>query len=448
VDYFHYAGGIYHAEEVSLDRLAREIGTPFYCYSQATLTRHYKVFSDAFPDAKICYAVKANGNLAVLKTLAKLGSGADVVSEGEIRLALAAGIKPADIVFSGVGKTRGEMGFALDKDIFQFNVESEPELQLLSEVAQSKNKKARIAIRINPNVDPKTHAKISTGHGETKFGVAMDDALPLYRTAAKLPGIEVQGVSVHIGSQLTTLEPFAAAFARVRKFVEELRAEKIAITTVDLGGGLGIPYGEDAPPLPEEYAKIVKREMKDIDAQLIFEPGRVLAGNAGILVTKVIYVKQNGGRTFVVVDAAMNDLIRPALYGAYHEIVPVILPPPGVSIPSPGGRGLGRGHKGQDSAHNAPLPASPLRGEEKVDIVGPVCETSDIFAEQRMMPLPQVGDLLVIRSAGAYGASMASNYNARLKAPEVMVSGKQYAVVRPRQTYDELLKGDKLPSWI
>jgi diaminopimelate decarboxylase len=417
MDYFHYANGVYHAEDVPLDRLAREVGTPFYCYSQATLVRHYTVFSGYFPGAKICYAVKANGNLAVLKTLAKLGSGADVVSEGEIRLALAAGIKPENIVFSGVGKTREEMGFALDKDIFQFNVESEPELRLLSDVAKAKNKNARIAIRVNPDVDPKTHAKISTGHGETKFGVSMEEALPLYRTATKLGNIEVQGVSVHIGSQLMALEPFAAAFSRVRKFVDELYAERIDIKTVDLGGGLGIPYGEGAPPLPEEYAKIVQREMQGLSAQLIFEPGRVLAGNAGILVTEVMYVKQSGDRTFVIVDAAMNDLIRPALYGAYHDIVPVAHPPKGAKA-------------------------------KKVDVVGPVCETGDIFAEQRALPVPQSGDLLAIRSAGAYGASMASNYNARLLVPEVMVGGKQYAVIRARQTYDELLKRDKLPSWI
>ncbi len=417
MDYFHYAHGIYHAEDVPLDRIAREVGTPFYCYSQATLIRHYTVFSGYFPGAKVCYAVKANGNLAVLKTLAKLGSGADVVSEGEIRLALAAGMKPENIVFSGVGKTREEMGFALDKDIFQFNVESEPELRLLSEVAGAKNKKARIAIRINPDVDPKTHAKISTGHGETKFGVTMEAALPLYRAAAKLPHIDVQGVSVHIGSQLTELEPFAAAFARVRKFVEELTAAKITIKTVDLGGGLGIPYDGNTPPLPEAYAKIVQKEMKGLDAQLMFEPGRVLAGNAGILVTEVIYVKQSGGRTYVIVDAAMNDLIRPALYDAYHDIVPVAHPPAG---------------------------AKP----KKVDVVGPVCETGDIFAVQRALPVPQAGDLLAIRSAGAYGASMASNYNARLLVPEVMVSGKQHAVIRARQTYDDLVKRDKLPSWI
>lgn len=415
MDYFHYKGGVYHAEDVPLDALAREVGTPFYCYSTATLKRHYQVFSGHFPGAKICYAVKANDNLAVVKTLAALGSGADVVSGGEIRIVLAAGVAPQDIVFSGVGKTREEMAFALDKDIFQFNVESEPELMLLNEVALAKRKKARIAIRVNPDVDPKTHAKIATGHGDTKFGVAMEDALPLYRKAAGLPGIEVQGVSVHIGSQLTSLEPFAAAFARVRAFIGELRDAGIALKAVDLGGGLGIPYGRDEPPMPEAYADIVKRETKDLGCQLIFEPGRVLAGNAGILVTRVIYVKQSGKRTFVIVDAGMNDLLRPALYDAYHDIVPV-----------------------------TETAAAPVA----VDVVGPVCETSDIFAQGRTLPLPKAGDLLALRSAGAYGASMASTYNARPLVPEVLVNGGKHAVVRPRQTYEELLGCHRLPDWL
>lgn len=415
MDYFHYKNGIYHAEEVSLPALAKEIGTPFYCYSSATLARHYEVFSGHFPGAKICYAVKANGNLAVLKTLAKLGSGADVVSEGEIRLALTAGVAPADIVFSGVGKTKAEMAFALDKDIFQFNVESEPELELLSEIAKTKNKKARVAVRINPDVDPGTHAKIATGHGETKFGVGMEEALPLYKKAMTLPGIEVQGVSVHIGSQLTSLDPFAAAFAHVALFVRELKGQGIGIKTVDLGGGLGIPYGENQPPLPRAYADIVAKEMHGLEAQLIFEPGRVLVGNAGILVTRVLYIKENAGRIFVVTDAGMNDLMRPALYDAHHEIVPV-------------------------AESKAALVA--------VDIVGPVCETSDIFARQRKMPLLKAGDLLAIRSAGAYGVSMASNYNARPLVTEVMVNGKDWAVVRPRQSYEEMLGVNRLPKWL
>jgi diaminopimelate decarboxylase len=418
MDYFSYKAGKYFAEDVSLETIAEKVGTPFYCYSTATLERHYKVFSGHFRDigAKVCYAVKANSNLAILNTLAKLGCGADVVSEGEIRLALAAGIKPSDIVFSGVGKTDTEMAYALEQNIFQFNVESAPEVELLNQVAVSKGKKANIAIRVNPDVDPKTHAKISTGMKETKFGVAIAHALPLYKLAAKLPGINVQGVSVHIGSQLTQLEPFQQAFARVRMFVEELRKEGFTISTLDLGGGLGIPYGEDEPPLPDSYAEIAKQETKGIGCQLVFEPGRVLVGNAGILVSRVIYVKKSETRTFVIVDAAMNDLIRPSLYDAYHHIIPVTEAAAGVK-------------------------------QEPLDIVGPVCETGDIFAEQRMLQPPKAGDLLVFRSAGAYGASMSSTYNARPLVAEVMVKGSQYAVVRKRQTYDELLSRDTIPQW-
>ena len=415
MDHFQYKNGVYHAEDVSLTALAESTGTPFYCYSSATLTRHYKVFSENFPQAKVCFAVKTNGSLAVLKTLAKLGAGADVVSEGEIRLARAAGMAACDIVFSGVGKTAAEMAYALDQDIFQFNVESEPELQLLNEVAKGKNKKARIAIRVNPDVDPKTHAKISTGQKETKFGIDMAQAMAAYRTARGLSHLDVQGVSMHIGSQLTRIEPFAQAFARVKHFVGELRADGFTIKTVDLGGGLGIPYGLDAPPSPEEYAKTVKAELGDLGCQLVFEPGRMMAGNAGILVTRVIYVKKSTHRIFVIVDAGMNDLIRPAMYDAYHEILPVN---------QPAGEGV------------------------PVDVVGPVCETSDIFAEQRLLPLPKAGDLLVLRSAGAYGASMACNYNARLLPAEVMVNGAKHAVVRARQTYDDLLKRDALPNWL
>ncbi|MDE3061287.1 MAG: diaminopimelate decarboxylase [Pseudomonadota bacterium] len=416
MDHFHYKNGIYHAEDVALDALAQDIGTPFYCYSTATLTRHYQVFSSHFPDAKICYAVKANGNLAVVKTLANLGSGADVVSEGEIRLALAAGIKPQDIVFSGVGKTASEMAYALNQNIFQFNVESIPELHLLSEMALAAGVKAQIAVRVNPDVDPKTHAKIATGHKESKFGIGMGQAMEVYRLAAGLKGIEIQGVSVHIGSQLTHLEPFAQAFARMRSFVGELRAAGFPINTLDLGGGLGIPYGNEEPPLPEAYAEIVRRETDGLNCRLIFEPGRVLVGNAGILVTRVIYVKQSEGRFFVIVDAGMNDLIRPALYEAYHDIVPII--------------------------------ATGEGSTELVDVVGPVCETGDIFAEQRLLKLPKAGDLLAFRTAGAYGAAMASTYNARPLIAEIMVNGAQYAVIRPRQSYDELLRRDRLPEWL
>ncbi len=419
MDFFAYKQGEYHAEDVALTKLAADVGTPFYCYSTATLERHYKVFSGHFADvgAKVCFAVKANSNVGVLATLARLGCGADVVSEGEIRLALAAGIKPKDIVFSGVGKTPGEMAYALSQDIFQFNVESEPELEILNGVAVSMGKRARIAVRVNPDVDPKTHAKISTGQKESKFGVSMKSAMRVYQFAAGLPGIDVQGVSVHIGSQLTSLTPFAQAFARVRDFVAELRAAGIAISTLDLGGGLGIPYDgqEEAPPLPDEYSKIVKQETKGMDCQLVFEPGRVLVGNAGILVTRVIYVKRSEGRTFVIVDAAMNDLIRPTLYDAHHDILPV--------------------------RENADA-------QELVDVVGPVCETGDYFAEQRMMAVPKAGDLLVLRSAGAYGAVMSSTYNARPLVAEIMVKGSEHSVVRPRQTYEEIVGRDRIPAWL
>ena len=418
MDYFNYKNGVYHAEDVSLPELAAQVGTPFYCYSTATLTRHYKVFSEHFKDgnAKVCFAVKANGNVAVLATLAKLGCGADVVSEGEIRIAIAAGIKPADIVFSGVGKTASEMAYALKLGIFQFNVESEPELELLNQTALACDAKAKVAVRVNPDVDPKTHAKISTGQKESKFGIPMNQALPLYKLATSLPGIIVQGVSVHIGSQLTKLQPFSQAFARVAAFVEELRAAGIAIKTLDLGGGLGIPYGLEEPPLPDAYAEIAKAETQHLGCQLMFEPGRMLVGNAGILVTRVTYVKKSGSRIFVIVDAAMNDLIRPTLYNAHHDIVPVV--------------------------------ADAQAPTELVDVVGPVCETGDIFAEQRLLKVPKAGDLLAFRSAGAYGASMSSTYNARPLVAEVLVNGGQHAIIRPRQTYEELIGRDRLPKWL
>ena len=419
MDHFSYKNGAYYAEDLAITDIAKAVGTPFYCYSSATLEHHYKVFSGAFSDvdAQICFAVKSNDNLAVLATFAKLGAWADVVSGGEIRKVRKAGIKAENIVFSGVGKTAEEMSFALEEGVFQFNVESEPELLLLNEIALSKGKIARIAIRVNPDVDPKTHAKISTGQKESKFGISMGHALPVYRLANSLAGIDVQGVSVHIGSQLTTLEPFAQAFARVHDFVNELRAEDIKITTLDLGGGLGIPYGKEQPPLPEFYAEIVKRETGDLGVKLLFEPGRLLVGNAGILVSKVLYVKRGENRIFVIADAAMNDLIRPTLYDAYHEIIPII-----------------------PSAGDAPT--------ELVDVVGPVCETGDIFAEQRLLKLPKADDLIAFRSAGAYGAVMAGTYNARPLVPEVMVKGDKFSVIRPRQTYDELIERDKLPEWL
>ncbi len=424
MDHFHYKNGELHAEEVALAAIAAQVGTPFYCYSSATLARHYQVFADAFSgmNAKICYAVKANGNLAVIRTLAKLGCGADVVSEGEIRLALAAGVKPDDIVFSGVAKTADEMRYALTQKIFQFNVESAPELELLNDVAKSLGTKAPIALRVNPDVVPLTHSKISTGQKESKFGVPIEQAAGLYARARALAYIRVQGVSVHIGSQLVNLAPFAAAFDRVAAFVRELRAQGVTIDTLDLGGGLGVPYGHQAPPpLPEEYARIVKDKTQGLDCRLVFEPGRLIAANAGVLVTQVIYVKENiheagDTRRFIILDAGMNDLLRPALYGAHHDIVPV--------------------------KQNADAPS------ELADVVGPVCETSDIFATQRLLRIPNAGDLMAFRSAGAYGAAMASTYNARPLVAEVMVKGAEFAVVRPRQTYEEILGQYRLPGWL
>lgn len=419
MDYFHYKNGQYHAEDVSITALAEAVGTPFYCYSTATLLRHYQVFAESLKalTPKICYAMKANDSLAVVATLARAGAGVDVVSQGEIMLALRAGVAAKDIVFSGVGKTAEEMAYALRAGIFQFNVESEPELLLLNEVALSLGARAPIAIRVNPDVEAGTHAKISTGQKESKFGIAMTESLPVYRLAASLPGIAVQGVSVHIGSQLTSLAPFAEAFARVRGFVELLRVQGIPITTVDLGGGLGVPYNEEMPPAPRDYAETVRAAMQGLGVQLVFEPGRLLVGNAGILVTRVIYVKRTPARNFVIVDAGMNDLIRPTLYDAYHEIIPVAEPATGAA-------------------------------REAVDVVGPVCETGDIFASNRSLHLPAAGDLLALRTAGAYGAVMACTYNARPLLAEVMVNGAQHALIRPRQTYEEMLASGRLPEWL
>lgn len=419
MDHFDYVNGVLHGEDVSLLDIADRVGTPFYCYSSSTLRRHYRVFRDALAERNplICFAVKSCNTLAVVKTLASEGSGADVVSGGEVRIALAAGVSPEKIVFSGVGKTREEMAYALSQNIYQFNVESEAEVDALSEVAVAQKSVARIAIRVNPDVIPGTHAKISTGNKETKFGVPISAAHELYARAMKLPGIEVQGVSVHIGSQLTDLDPFAGAFARVVQLVHELRAEGVPIITLDLGGGLGIPYGNiEPPPLPVTYGEVVKKATEGLDCKLIFEPGRLLVGNAGVLVTRVLYLKRSEGRVFVIVDAGMNDLMRPAMYDAHHDIVPVLQ-----------GTGTGR---------------------QLVDVVGPVCETSDIFCKDRQLSLPRTGELLAFRSAGAYGSSMASTYNARPLLPEVMVNGKDMAVIRQRQTYEDLLSRDKIPSWL
>ncbi len=411
-----------HAEDVDLREIARQVSTPFYCYSSATLTRHYQVFADAFAgtDALVCFAMKANSNQAVLRTFANLGAGMDVVSEGELRRARAAGVPGSRITFSGVGKTAREIAYALDENIFCFNVESEPELDAISKIASGKGVKARISIRVNPDVDARTHQKISTGRSENKFGIPITRARDVYRDAAALPGIEVAGVDMHIGSQITDLTPFDDAFALLSELVSILRTDGHHIHHVDLGGGLGIPYRENEDPdsyHPRRYAEIVKKNTHNLGCKLIFEPGRLLVGNAGILVTSVVYVKSGDGRTFVIVDAAMNDLIRPTLYDAHHDIKPVTFP--------------ARGFR-------------PVT----VDVVGPVCETGDYLALGRLMPPSQTGDLLAVMSAGAYGAVQAGTYNSRLLIPEIMVNGDQWANIRPRSSYEDLLSLDKIPSWL
>jgi diaminopimelate decarboxylase len=416
---FAYRGGALFAEDVAVTDLAETVGTPFYCYSADMLRRNYTDFAGAFTglDATVCYAVKANSNQAVIALFASLGAGADVVSEGELRRALVAGVPAGKIVFSGVGKTRAEMTMALEADCGQFNIESEPELAVLSEVASALGKTATIVLRVNPDVDADTHHKISTGRAGDKFGIELDRIRDVYAAAAKLSGVNPAGLAVHIGSQLTRLDPFRDAFERIAALVRDLRADGLNVDRVDLGGGLGIVYRDEIPPVPTEYAEIVRDVFGDLDVALTFEPGRRLTGEAGILVTRVIYVKESGGRQFAVVDAAMNDLIRPTLYEAWHDIDPVKQP-------------------GAD-AEIAP-----------VDIVGPVCETGDVLAVQRDMPPLAPEDLLAVRSAGAYGAVMSSTYNSRLLIPETMVNGAQFAVIRPRHDYDTLIGQDVVPGWI
>ncbi len=421
MNHFGYIDGVLHAENVPVPEIAKAVGTPFYVYSTATLERHYKVFSGAFADvdAMVCYAMKANSNQAVLKTLAKLGAGIDVVSGGELRRALAAGVPASRIMFSGVGKTVAEMDYALDAGIYCFNIESEPELEVLNLRAVKAGKRAHVSFRINPDVDARTHAKISTGKKENKFGISYERARAVYAHAATLPGIEVTGIDMHIGSQITELQPFEDAFRLLRELVEALRTDGHTISHVDIGGGLGIPYREDnnPPPLPDAYAHIVKNELRSLNCKIITEPGRLIVGNAGILVTEVIYVKDGGEKTFVIVDGAMNDLIRPTLYEAYHGIRPVVQP-----------------------AEDAP--------RIKADIVGPVCETGDYLALDREMAAPEPGDLIAVSSAGAYGAVQAGTYNSRLLVPEVLVKGDKFHVIRPRGTYEELIALDSVPAWL
>jgi diaminopimelate decarboxylase len=420
MNHFDYRGGILHAEGVALDRLAAAVGTPFYCYSTATLTRHYEVFAGAFADVRalVCYAMKANSNQAVIKTLASLGAGADVVSGGELKRALLAGIAPDKIMFSGVGKTESELAVAVDAGILCVNVESEPELALLSKIASAKGRRTDISLRVNPDVDARTHAKIATGKSENKFGIPISRAREVYTHAAKLPGVRVSGVDMHIGSQITELQPFDDAFALLSEFVHMLRADGHAIAHVDLGGGLGIPYRDgDDPPGPQAYAAVVKRATASLDCTLIFEPGRLIVGNAGILVTRVLYVKRGEAKTFVIVDAGMNDLVRPTLYEAHHEVRPV----------------------------KAPAAGAP---QILADVVGPVCESGDFLALDRTITEPAPGDLLAILTAGAYGAVQAGTYNTRPLVAEVMVKDNRFDVVRPHIGVDEIIALDRMPDWM
>ena len=421
MDHFLYRNGQLHAEDVPLAEIAAEVGTPFYCYSTATLLRHFTLFDEAlsWADHLVCYAVKANSNQAILSLLGAAGAGMDVVSGGEYARAKAAGVPGNRIVFSGVGKTRAEMRTALEGGIRQFNVESEPELRALSEVAASLGVTAPIALRINPDVDAKTHAKIATGKSENKFGIPIARAVEVYAEAARLPGIEVVGVDVHIGSQLTDLAPFRAAYEKVAELTRALRAEGHVIRRLDLGGGLGIPYtrSNEAPPLPSEYGAVIRETVGDLGCEIEIEPGRLIAGNAGVLVAQVIYVKSGAERDFLIVDAAMNDLVRPSMYDAHHDIIPVV----------------------------EPAVAVPL---EPYDVVGPVCETGDTFARARALPPFAADDLVAFRSAGAYGAVMASEYNTRPLVPEVLVSGARWSVVRARPSLDEIIARDSVPDWL
>ena len=418
--HFAYRDGTLHAEDVDLTLIADEIGTPFYCYSTATLQRHYRVMSEAFKGSEhaICYAMKANSNQAVIRTMADLGAGMDVVSEGELRRALAAGVPGRKIVFSGVGKTAREMALGLKEGVSCFNVESEPELELLALVAQRTGQRATISIRVNPDVDARTHAKITTGKADNKFGISFTRASQVYARAAALTGLDVAGIDMHIGSQITDIEPFDQAFKLMAELAVRLKAEGHNIRHLDLGGGLGVPYRgtNDVPPHPDEYAAMVKRTLGHLGLKYVLEPGRMIAGNAGILVSRVIYVKENDGNYFVIQDAAMNDLIRPTLYDAYHEIIPVKQP---------------EGNAAEITA----------------DVVGPVCETGDYLAKARRLPRPEQGDLLATMTAGAYGAAQSGTYNTRPLVAEVLVKGSTWSLVRPRQTYEDLIGMDRLALW-
>ncbi|WP_282602002.1 diaminopimelate decarboxylase [Paracoccus sp. PARArs4] len=421
MDHFLYRDGALHAEDVPLSRIAAEVGSPVYVYSAATLRRHFGLFRQAldWTDHLVCFAVKSNSNLAVLKLMGDMGAGMDVVSGGEYARARAAGVPGDRIVFSGVGKTRAEMRQTIEGGIRQFNIESEPEMRVLSEVAASMGATVPVAIRVNPDVDAKTHEKIATGKSENKFGIPISRAREVYAEAASLPGLKVVGVDVHIGSQLTDLDPFRAAYAKVAELTTMLRAEGHEITRLDLGGGLGIPYRRDnnAPPLPIEYGQVIRDAVGHLGCEIEIEPGRNIVGNAGVLLSEVVYVKNGEDRDFLIVDAAMNDLLRPAMYGAHHDIVAVREPDVGAQV-------------------------------RPYDVVGPVCESGDTFQKGAQLPAMEAGDLIAFRSAGAYGAVMASEYNSRPLVPEVLVDGDQFAVIRARPTYEEMLARDTIPEWL
>jgi diaminopimelate decarboxylase len=419
--HFHYRDGRLHAENVSVEEIVSAVGSPVYIYSTATLSRHYQIFADALKDlnGSLCFAVKSNGNTAVIRTLARLGAGADVVSGGELMVARRAGVPAEKIVFSGVGKTRAELALALDEGIHQINVESLPELEMLNAVALEKGVQAPIALRVNPDVGAGGHAKITTGKKENKFGIEWTAAPAIFRQAVAMPGIAVKGVAIHIGSQISDLQPFEDAFLRVRDLVLMLRHDGIDLERVDLGGGLGVPYedGNDIPPPPPEYVDIIRKTVGGLGCSITVEPGRLISGNAGILVSEVIFIKEGSTRTFAIVDAAMNDLVRPSMYDAYHAIIPVVEPAAGTDLLT-------------------------------YDVVGPVCETGDTFAKDRALPPLAAGDLIAFRTAGAYGAVMASQYNARPLIPEVLVDGDRYAVIRRRPSFDEMLALEEMPDWL
>jgi diaminopimelate decarboxylase len=418
MDHFQYQNGELYAEGVAINDIAAQVGTPFYVYSQSTLERHYTVFADALKDIDclICFAVKANSNIAVIKTLADLGAGADVVSVGELKRALKAGVPADRIVYSGVGKSRDEISFAVEAGIRQINVESEEELDVLSEIASEKGVRMPIVLRVNPDVDAKTHAKISTGKSDNKFGIDWKRAVEVYQRASNMAGVDPKGLACHIGSQLTDLEPFRAAFQRMKEMVGELRSLGLDVSRVDLGGGLGIPYDEGETPLPVEYGKLVVEELGDLGVEFEFEPGRMIAGNAGLLVSETIYIKKAPSKTFAILDSAMNDLMRPSLYDAYHAIVPVM--------------------EAEDDAEKI-----------EYDVVGPICETGDTFAKSRVLAELKAGDLVAFRTSGAYGATMSNTYNSRALIPEVMVKGDQFAVIRRRVEIEEQIDLEQLPDW-